>query len=54
MPSYDFVCGECKKRFSLIMSVSDYEKKEFRCPKCKSEKVKQKISSFQTITSKKS
>jgi putative FmdB family regulatory protein len=54
MPSYDFVCGECKKRFSLTMSVSDYEKKGFRCPKCKSEKVKQQISSFQTITSKKS
>jgi putative FmdB family regulatory protein len=54
MPGYDFVCGQCKKKFSLTMSVSEYEKKKFLCPKCKSEKVKQQISSFQTITSKKS
>jgi putative FmdB family regulatory protein len=54
MPSYDFVCGKCKKKFSLTMSVSEYEKKKLRCPKCKSLEVKQRISSFQTITSKKS
>jgi putative FmdB family regulatory protein len=54
MPSYDFVCGKCKKKFSLTMSVSEYEKKKLQCPKCKSKEVKQQISSFQTITSKKS
>lgn len=54
MPSYDFVCGKCKKKFTLTMSVSEYEKTKPRCPKCKSTGVKQQISSFQTITSKKS
>jgi len=54
MPSYEFICEKCNKPFSLIMSVSEYERKKFRCPKCKSTRVKQQISSFQTITSKKS
>ena len=54
MPTYDFVCERCNKPFTLTMKFSDYEKKKFRCPQCKSRKVKQQISSFQTITSKKS
>jgi putative FmdB family regulatory protein len=54
MPTYDFLCGKCKKKFSLILSVSEYEKTKARCPKCKSTDVRRQISSFQTITSKKS
>jgi putative FmdB family regulatory protein len=54
MPNYEFRCENCKKRFSLILSISEYEKKKPGCPKCKSRKVKQQISSFQTVTSKKS
>jgi len=54
MPRYDFVCEKCNKSFTLTMKIADYEKKSFECPKCKSKKIKQKISSFQTITSKKS
>jgi len=54
MPTYDFLCGKCRKKFSLTMSVSEYEKTKVQCPKCKSKEVKQRISSFQTITSKKS
>ena len=54
MPTYDFICEKCNKKFTLIISLSEYEKKKFRCPKCKSTRVKQQISSFQTVTSKKS
>ena len=54
MPVYDFVCDKCNKPFTLTLSISEYEKKKFRCPKCKSTKVKQQITSFQAITSKKS
>ncbi len=54
MPVYDFICEKCSKPFTLDLSVSEYEKKKFRCPKCKGEKVKQLVTSFQTITSKKS
>jgi putative FmdB family regulatory protein len=54
MPTYDFKCEKCSKKFSLLISVSEYDKKGFRCPKCKSTKVKQQITSFQVTTSKKS
>jgi putative FmdB family regulatory protein len=54
MPTYDFKCEKCNKKFSLILSISEYDKTKFRCPKCKSTRVKQQISSFQTVTSKKS
>lgn len=54
MPVYEFLCEKCNKPFTLTMSISEYEKTKFRCPKCKSPKVKQQISAFQTVTSKKS
>ena len=54
MPTYEFVCKKCKKKFSPIMSISEYEKKKTQCPKCKSTVVKQQITSFQAVTSKKS
>ena len=54
MPIYDFRCEKCKKKFTLTMSISEYEKTKVRCPKCKSSNVKQQIAPFQTVTSKKS
>jgi putative FmdB family regulatory protein len=54
MPTYEYKCEKCKKRFSLMMTISEYEKKKIRCPKCKSVRVKQQITSFEAITSNKS
>jgi len=54
MPTYEFFCEKCNRKFTLTMKLSEYNKKRFRCPKCKGTKVQQRVSSFQTITSKKS
>ena len=54
MPTYDFFCTKCEKTFSVIISISEYEKKKYRCPLCKGKEIEQQISSFQTVTSKKS
>ena len=54
MPTYEFMCQKCKKPFTLVLSISEYEKDNFECPKCKSTKVKQQITPFQTKTSRKS
>jgi putative FmdB family regulatory protein len=54
MPTYEFSCEKCNKPFTLILSISEYEKKGIRCPKCLSTKVKQRITPFQVKTSKKS
>jgi putative FmdB family regulatory protein len=54
MPTYEFYCEGCKKSFTIILSISEYEKQKYSCPECKTKKLKQQISSFQTVTSKKS
>ncbi len=48
MPTYEYDCDKCGNRFSLILSIRDYEKEKerIRCPKCKSKKVKQALSTF--------
>jgi len=43
MPSYDFHCLNCKKRFKLIISFKDYGKKEVHCPFCQSMDVQRRI-----------
>jgi putative FmdB family regulatory protein len=54
MPHYEYACKECKKTFSLILTLAEYDKGNVACPKCKSKKVEQKLSTVFTVTSKKS
>jgi putative FmdB family regulatory protein len=54
MPHYEFFCHDCKKFFSRILSLVDYEEGEIVCPKCGSKRVEQRWSPFTVITSKKS
>lgn len=54
MPVHECVCEKCDHPFTLILSVSEHGKKDFQRPICKSKEVKQEISTFQTVTSKKS
>lgn len=55
MPTYEFFCQKCEKRFQQTCSLEEYEhEKKKKCPKCGSSKVLRQISSFQVKTSKKS
>jgi putative FmdB family regulatory protein len=57
MPTYEFQCEKCRKRFDLTCTVAEYErtaKKKIKCPKCASTRVLRQISSFEVKTSKKS
>jgi putative FmdB family regulatory protein len=54
MPTYEYECKKCGHGFSLIMAMGEHGKKKSRCPKCKSEQVKQVITSVFVTTSKKS
>jgi putative FmdB family regulatory protein len=54
MPRYEFQCEACKKVFTVQLTLAEYDKKDVHCPKCKSQKVKQRITVFQTKTSRKS
>ncbi len=54
MPTYDYLCRKCRKKFSLIMTISAHDKKKVRCPKCKSTQVEQQLNSFFAVTARKS
>jgi putative FmdB family regulatory protein len=54
MPTYDYVCKKCRKKFSLVLTISAHDSKKARCPKCKSTQVEQQLNSFFAVTSKKS
>ena len=57
MPTYEFQCEKCRKRFELTYAIMEYErqaKKKIKCPKCASARVLRRISTFEVKTSKKS
>jgi putative FmdB family regulatory protein len=54
MPTYEYICRKCNKRFDVMLTLSDHAKRPKQpCPKCKSRDVEQRISAFQAVTSKK-
>ncbi len=54
MPTYDFRCKKCKKEFSIMLSLREYEKGKVDCPHCKGKQVEQLVTHFMTKTSSKS
>jgi putative FmdB family regulatory protein len=43
MPFYQYRCLDCKKRFELFLSYSDYGQKPVTCPHCAGEHVQRRI-----------
>jgi len=43
MPTYEYRCQNCNRRFSVFMTFSEYGKKPVNCPHCKSDRVTRKI-----------
>lgn len=54
MPTYEYLCRECGKEFAEVLTITKHEKFKPACPKCKSKKVDQKLSSFFAKTGRKS
>jgi len=54
MPTYDYECKKCGKKFSQMKTIREHEKKKTRCPKCASADVGQLVEEFFAVTSKKS
>jgi putative FmdB family regulatory protein len=54
MPQYEFFCSACKRAFSKVLTLVDYEEGELHCPHCGSKEVEQRWLAFNAITSKKS
>jgi putative FmdB family regulatory protein len=55
MPHYEFFCHACKKVFSKVLSLAEYQEGEAICPRsrCGSKEVEQTWPAFYAITSKK-
>jgi len=43
MPSYEYRCLDCKRRFEIFMSYAEYGEKHVHCAYCNSEEVQRKI-----------
>ncbi|MDD3180978.1 MAG: zinc ribbon domain-containing protein [Opitutaceae bacterium] len=58
MPQYEYQCQSCKKKFTVTLSMAEYEEKarqrQIKCPKCSSTEVKHLIESVYVTTSRKS
>jgi len=54
MPRYEFMCEKCNQAFEVIMTFSEREKSEVKCPKCQGTKVVPQFSGFVAQTGKKS
>jgi len=54
MPTYEYQCTACKKKFTLIQTMAEHAKGKVACPRCKKKETRQLISSFMVKTSRKS
>ena len=54
MPHYDYLCQECKKKFSVLLTVEEHDRRKPRCLHCRSTKVEQQWAAFFAVTGKKS
>lgn len=54
MPEYPYKCEACGKSFSKTMGIKEHDTAKIVCPKCASTEVKQQVTKFGAITSKKS
>ena len=43
MPTYEYRCLDCRRRFDLFFSYSEYGEKPVRCPYCESTNVQRRI-----------
>jgi putative FmdB family regulatory protein len=43
MPTYDFICNTCEKRFEVFMTFSEYGKKTVHCVYCQSDNVRRRM-----------
>jgi len=54
MPSYEYKCTKCNKKFTAILSIGEHDAGKVKCPKCGGKKLEQLITTFQVKTSSKS
>lgn len=51
MPTYQYRCNECQKRFELFMTYQEYDNREVACPHCEGTAVDRVIGSVRVARS---
>ena len=54
MPTYDFICNKCEKRFEVFMTFSEYGKKVVHCTHCESGNVRRRMTKVRIARSEES
>ena len=54
MPNYTYVCLNCKKRFEVFMSYSEYGTRPVQCTHCQSSEVRRRITRVRVARSEES
>jgi putative FmdB family regulatory protein len=54
MPTYDFICNNCEKRFEVFMTFSEYGKKPVHCVHCESGNVRRRMTKVRIARSEES
>jgi putative FmdB family regulatory protein len=54
MPTYEYRCDKCGKRFSVVQRISEHTSRAPACPKCRSRATRQLPAAFYPKTVKKS
>jgi putative FmdB family regulatory protein len=51
MPTYDYICGDCRKRFDVFLSYKEYGVKPVACPHCGSANVRRRVPRVRVLKS---
>lgn len=43
MPSYEYRCKNCQRRFEIVMTYQEYGQRQVSCPHCHSDQVERRI-----------
>ena len=43
MPTYQYICQDCHKRFEIFLTYQEYGEQAVHCPRCDSENVQRRI-----------
>jgi len=51
MPTYDYICLDCRKRFEVFMTYKEYGERPVTCSHCKSENVRRRVPRVRVLKS---
>lgn len=54
MPTYDFICNNCQKRFEVFLTFNEYGKKAVHCAHCQSDNVRRRMTKVRIAKSEES